>query len=299
MLSSDTSLTEHEPLHRCAVCGDQKPPHEFHTAQLGRDNRRPWCKACCRDYQLQKKFGLSRAEYYAMLRQQGGRCAICGSHDPGTKAKGQFCVDHDHATGEVRGLLCNGCNTGLGSFKDDPLALLKAAAYLEGTMKFTARLSAPRIDVSAYRKALDKHMTAAIARGLMEWLEAVLAEIPVWSGASRATFSKLASHISLSIPIAPVAVDRVGTGQASGDGQMETDIDSGRYTFTYSTSLPWLIWNEYHNANVDPDPSLFYRVIKEGPYNFQAVGARAFLRFADGVDLPPVKPHVRAVRVNT
>jgi hypothetical protein len=164
-------------------------------------------------------------------------------------------------------------------------------------MKFTAQFSVPRIDVSAYQKALDQHMTQAIAQALMVWLEAVLAEIPVWSGASRATFTKLASAISYSIPISPTVIDRTGTGQASGDGGMVMDKATGEYTFTYSTTLPWLIWNEYHNANVDPDPSLFYRVLKEGPYNFQVVGARAFLRFADNVDLPPVKPFVRGERV--
>ena len=164
-------------------------------------------------------------------------------------------------------------------------------------MKFTAQFSIPRIDVSAYQKALDQHMTHTIAQALMVWLEAVLAEIPVWSGASRATFTKLASAISYSIPIDPVAVDRTGRGMASGDGGMVTDKAKGEYTFSYSTTLPWLIWNEYHNANVDPDPSLFYRVLKEGPYNFQVVGARAFLRFADNVDLPSVKPFVCGVRV--
>lgn len=164
-------------------------------------------------------------------------------------------------------------------------------------MKFTAQFSIPRIDVMAYQQALDQHMTNTIAQALMVWLEAVLAEIPVWSGASRATFTKLASAISYSIPIDPVAVDRVGRGMASGDGEMVTDKAKGQYTFSYSTTLPWLIWNEYHNANVDPDLSLFYRVLKEGPYNFQVVGARAFLRFADNVDLLPVKPFVRGVRV--
>jgi hypothetical protein len=177
-------------------------------------------------------------------------------------------------------------------------------------MKFTAHFSAPRIDVSGYRNALDAHMKAAIAQGLAAWLEAVLAEIPVWSGASRATFAKLAGAISFSLPVAPAAVsaahgpftsriDRTAMGQASSGGQMATDKQTGEYTFTYTTTLPWLIWNEYHNANVEPDPTLFYRVIKEGPYNFQAVGARVFLRFADTVDLPPVKSCVRAVRVKS
>jgi hypothetical protein len=177
-------------------------------------------------------------------------------------------------------------------------------------MKFTAQFSIPRIDVLAYRNTVDQHMTQMIAQALMLWLEAVLAEIPVWSGASRATFVKLASAIGYSLPVAPAAVDsahglfnsridRTGMGMASGDGGVVTDKETGEYTFSYSTTLPWLIWNEYHNANVEPDPTLFYRVIKEGPYNFQAVGARAFLRFADSVDLPAVKPYVRAVRVKT
>ena len=175
-------------------------------------------------------------------------------------------------------------------------------------MKFTAQFSVPRIDVSAYRNALDRHMKEAISQALLIWLEAVLAEIPVWSGASRATFQKLAGAVGYSLPVAPVAVnaahglftsriDRTGMGQASSAGEMVADKKTGEYTFTYSTTLPWLIWNEYHNANVDPDPTLFYRLIKEGPYNFQAIGARAFLRFSDDIDLLPVKPFMYGERV--
>jgi hypothetical protein len=141
----------------------------------------------------------------------------------------------------------------------------------------------------------------------MAWLEAVLAEIPVWSGASRATFVKLATAISYSLPVAPAAVnaahglfttriDRTGKGSAQSEGELTASKETGEYTFTYSTTLPWLIWNEYHNANVEPDPTLFYRLIKPGPYNFQAIGARAFLRVADKVDLPPVAPYVIAAR---
>jgi hypothetical protein len=172
-------------------------------------------------------------------------------------------------------------------------------------MKFTAQLSIPRIDVAAYRDVLDGHMKAAIAHGLMEWLEAVLAEIPVWSGASRATFVKLAQQIGYGLPVAPAAtatgqrIDRTWMGMAQSDGRLTADKETGEYTFTYSTTLPWLIWNEYHNANVEPDPSLFHRLIDPGPYNFQVVGARAFLRFAETVGLPSVKPHVRAVRVKS
>jgi hypothetical protein len=196
----------------------------------------------------------------------------------------------------------------LGDFKDDPQTLRRAAAYAEGTMKFTAKFALPRIDVAGYRTALDKHMSEMSAQGLMVWLEAVLAEIPVWSGASRATFVKLAQEIGFNLPVAPAAVesahglftsriDRTAMGRAASDGKLTANKETGEYTFTYGTTLPWLIWNEYHNANVDPDPTLFYRLLNPGPYNFQIVGARAFLDFASKVNLPPVKSHVRSVPV--
>jgi len=170
-------------------------------------------------------------------------------------------------------------------------------------MKFTHTFRVPRIDVDAYRKALDRKMSEAIAQAVTVWLDAVLMEIPVWSGASQATFVKLAQEIQYGLP-ARIAVfqsltaprpDRTGQGEAQSTGKLE--CANGRYVFTYGTTLPWLIWNEYHNANVDRDPSLFYRVIKEGPYNFQAKGAEAFKRFAETVELPRVASFVKSYPV--
>jgi hypothetical protein len=93
------------------------------------------CKACAsaaaHHRMVQKTYGISAKEYDAILRAQGGVCAICGRR-PG---KRRFAVDHDHATGEVRGLLCpgseHGCNKGLGFFNDDVELLRRAVAYLE------------------------------------------------------------------------------------------------------------------------------------------------------------------------
>jgi len=64
-----------------------------------------------------------------MLKEQGGGCAICGETKP-LKGKNYLCVDHCHETGEVRGILCHACNTGLGKFKDSPELLHTAINYL-------------------------------------------------------------------------------------------------------------------------------------------------------------------------
>lgn len=166
-------------------------------------------------------------------------------------------------------------------------------------MKFTHSYRRPGLDLAGYKKALDKQMKEALAQGLMEWLNAVLVEVPLWSGASRATFVKLAQHIDFSVPTSggPAPMDRTGEGMGASKGEFEANIESGQYSFTYGTSLPWLIWNEYHNANVDPDPTLFYRLKKPGPYDFQTKGKAAFVHMTRLVGLPPVAPHMRGVAV--
>jgi hypothetical protein len=75
-----------------------------------------------------RKYGLKPTEYEHLLSQQNNKCAICGE-PPNGKA---LAIDHDHATGKVRGLLCHSCNNGLGRFKDSIELLHKAASYLGG-----------------------------------------------------------------------------------------------------------------------------------------------------------------------
>lgn len=65
-----------------------------------------------------------------MLIAQEYRCAICSTDKPTGKWK-VFAVDHDHTTGQIRGLLCNECNRGMGLLKDDASLLRSAAEYLE------------------------------------------------------------------------------------------------------------------------------------------------------------------------
>lgn len=88
-----------------------------------------------RRYCFRKKYGVGPDRYNAMIKGQNGLCAICGNPETATnRVTGEtinLAVDHDHETGKVRALLCKGCNTGLGSFRDDPELLIVAALYLE------------------------------------------------------------------------------------------------------------------------------------------------------------------------
>lgn len=77
---------------------------------------------------LRTRYGLTLEEFDARLLAQGGGCAICGIKK--NQLARDFHVDHNHETGQVRGLLCFACNTGIGKLGDDPDLLEAAAAYL-------------------------------------------------------------------------------------------------------------------------------------------------------------------------
>ena len=77
-----------------------------------------------RTYHLTRRYGLTAEEVAPLLEAQGGLCAVC-------RAAPAAHVDHDHATGVVRGLLCVNCNGGLGRFEDEPVVLRSAADYVE------------------------------------------------------------------------------------------------------------------------------------------------------------------------
>lgn len=77
-----------------------------------------------------KRYGLTLDEYERLLQQQGHRCAICRRSKSGGRGK-RMHVDHDHSSKRIRGLLCHGCNTGLGAFCESPAILLAALNYLQ------------------------------------------------------------------------------------------------------------------------------------------------------------------------
>src|SRR5574341_573868 len=98
--------------------------HKHNTSAKGKER--------FRRYNLKHKFGITIDDYERMFKAQEGKCAICGRADGGRKDGWRLAVDHDHTTGETRGLLCTNCNQGLGRFYDNSDLLLKASNYLVG-----------------------------------------------------------------------------------------------------------------------------------------------------------------------
>lgn len=91
-------------------------------AEANREYKREWHKA---NY-LRKTWGLTFDQLNEMIEAQKRRCAVCS-------VQAELVIDHDHASGRIRGLLCQPCNKGLGHFHDDPEMLEAAAQYLRAS----------------------------------------------------------------------------------------------------------------------------------------------------------------------
>jgi Recombination endonuclease VII len=81
------------------------------------------------DIYLKSVYGVPYGTYAQLLAAQEGRCAICGTTEPGRKTK-RFHLDHCHDTGEIRGLLCAGCNVGIAHLQHSEEILISALRYL-------------------------------------------------------------------------------------------------------------------------------------------------------------------------
>jgi hypothetical protein len=107
---------------------------KYHTANA--EQRREGCRKRYRkdptkmaNYNRYRKYGITAEQFGAMLRMQGGRCAICKSDKPG--GKHDWHVDHCHSSGKARGILCHHCNQALSGARDNPDTLRAALRYLD------------------------------------------------------------------------------------------------------------------------------------------------------------------------
>jgi hypothetical protein len=143
----------------CRKCGEKKPFAAFSSDNSSKDGFQGKCKVCAAKWyrecvktdpkkikrrleygnrwrrnnpkrvaalQRQRKWGIPPEIFDELFEAQGGKCAIC-------KAVAILCVDHDHTTKELRGLLCRNCNLALGNCRDNPKILRSAADYIERT----------------------------------------------------------------------------------------------------------------------------------------------------------------------
>lgn len=110
--------TAKDGLLRCEECALRRGLEKDRQNNKNNPNRR--------NNRYVTRYGITLQDYTKRLEHQKGCCAICGKYEVGNLS-----VDHNHSTGKVRGLLCQECNRGLGSFKDKPALLRKAAEYLE------------------------------------------------------------------------------------------------------------------------------------------------------------------------
>ena len=137
----------------CTKCKEIKPENDFHKYSRSKDGLQYYCKSCVRqrqqdnkeelsryrkewgrknknrtrDYALQNKFGISLIEYEQLSFNQNDVCAICKEE---CNRGNNLVVDHNHSTGEVRGLLCHRCNTAIGLMRDNIDFLKSAIEYL-------------------------------------------------------------------------------------------------------------------------------------------------------------------------
>lgn len=135
----------------CGICKETLPIESFHKCSREKSGYQQWCKTCRKSHNheerkqyfrdfyhanpekylnhtYKKNYGITLEEYNEMLAQQKGVCAICSNTCNSFR---RLAVDHDHATGKIRGLLCGNCNKGLGVYHDNIQLLQNAIKYLE------------------------------------------------------------------------------------------------------------------------------------------------------------------------
>jgi hypothetical protein len=129
-------------LKTCTTCGETKPLDEFYAHPQMRERRLNSCKECRKAYSRawhkagggkKSRYGITPEQYAELLAEQGNACAICTTEfliDHGDRGPH---IDHDHRSGQVRGLLCKGCNARLGWLERRQERILNYLGFLSTT----------------------------------------------------------------------------------------------------------------------------------------------------------------------
>jgi len=132
-------------MKECKICSVVKPFDDFVKRKNRPSGVQSYCKKCHnakmklkdrteynRNFDLNKSYGIGIEDYNEMFAKQNGCCEICKTHitQLNQTRKKHLCVDHDHETGKVRGLLCDKCNRGIGLLQDNKDIILNAYHYL-------------------------------------------------------------------------------------------------------------------------------------------------------------------------
>jgi hypothetical protein len=115
----------------CRVCKSEKEELGFAPSEANGSYGK--CKDCTKWFKLKLRYGLSKNQYLKLLESQNNTCAICKQHERvNNKNTRGLVVDHNHKTGEIRGLVCNACNSILGYADADngPELLFRTIEYL-------------------------------------------------------------------------------------------------------------------------------------------------------------------------
>lgn len=157
-------------------------------------------------------------------------------------------------------------------------------------MKMTFQYTLADLQIGKYKSAVNKHLREALTAGVQQWLNAALAIIPIWSGASHGTFQKLAQKVGAEMG-AVTSRDTTGRGLGEAAGAQQSVGKFIAFDFAYiaeyGTNLWHLVYNEYNNANLNPtEGRLFARLRRPGPYDFQRKAGDVFVAFARSVRLP-------------
>ena len=110
----------------------------YKTTEAGRRanlkyTRKPEIRKRRKERRLIARYGITQEQYNTLLEIQGGRCAIC------LEKKKSFHLDHNHKSGQIRGLLCSSCNMAIGLMKEDFVKLYLAEEYLKSFLRMPAR----------------------------------------------------------------------------------------------------------------------------------------------------------------